>query len=487
MLEFQKLPNAAALMRWRRACRTSSNNLSSGSYLPYLTSEKRLTVDAAAVALVWRAAQPRKRAAAAEVATTLAYLDSHWYEPFLASDHYGYIVELKAKEGMVPKLEQFQVIRVLGEGGFGQVIEVVKRDCGIRYAMKVMQKEAMKHSLGVSWRKKIAMEANLLAALQHPFMVNLKYAFQNNDFLCLIMDLVPSGDLSEFVLTARRLTAEQCQWAMMEVVEVLSYMHGQKILYRDLKPENLLVDDEGHVRLIDMGLAVRWTGDKPRRTSRVGTDCYMAPEVRWARKHREAYGMSVDWYTVGVLMYEFSNGALPFSSRDTAKPVYRPGDFPSEACKELCESLLSQDHRARIGCGERGNVEIKEHKYFASVDWDIVSACKVPSPLKGVKGVPKRKKDKETQAQRTAHNLQEGEVKEQSSEEIVHTWDYVSPVAITEEYLESMYRCVSSIWCDRGRHRLDERAAPGRWALAAHGGRPLPRRRRREWSKTTRS
>ena len=155
--------------------------------------------------------------------------------------------------------------------------------------------------------------------------------------------------------------------------------------------------------------------------------------------------MSVDWYTVGVLMYEFSNGALPFSSRDTAKPVYRPGDFASEACKELCESLLSQDHRARIGCGERGNIEIKEHKYFASVDWDIVSACKVPSPLKGVKGVPKRKKDKETQAQRTAHNLQEGEVKEQSSEEIVHTWDYVSPVAITEEYLESMYRCVSSI------------------------------------------
>ena len=380
--------------------------------------------------------------------TTLAYLDSHWYEPFLASDHYGYIVELKAKEGMVPKLEQFQVIRVLGEGGFGQVIEVVKRDCGIRYAMKVMQKEAMKHSLGVSWRKKIAMEANLLAALQHPFMVNLKYAFQNNDFLCLIMDLVPSGDLSEFVLTARRLTAEQCQWAMMEVVEVLSYMHGQKILYRDLKPENLLVDDEGrahHVRLIDMGLAVRWTGEKPRRTSRVGTDCYMAPEVRWARKNREAYGMTVDWYTVGVLLYEFTNGALPFTHRDTPKPVYRPGTFHSPECKGLCEGLLEQRWQDRIGCGPEGSDEIKEHKYFEGVDWDIVSACKLPSPLKGVKGVPKRKKDKEQQAQRTAHNMLESDQKEQAQEGTVHTWDYVSPVAIQEEYLESMYRCVSSI------------------------------------------
>ena len=113
-------------------------------------------------------------------------------------------------------------------------------------------------------------------------MVNLKYAFQNNDFLRLIMDLVPGRPLRVCAHRAPP-AAEQCQWAMMEVVEVLSYMHGQKILYRDLKPENLLVDDEGHVRLIDMGLAVRWTGEKPR-TSRVGTDCYMAPEVRWARR-----------------------------------------------------------------------------------------------------------------------------------------------------------------------------------------------------------
>merc|ERR1719181_765397 len=164
--------------------------------------------------------------------SALAYLEAHWLDAFLGSDHYGYILELKAKEGMVPKLDQFQVIRVLGEGGFGQVIEVVKRDCGVRYAMKVMQKEAMKQALGITWRKKIAMEANLLGALQHPFMVNLKYAFQNTEFLCLVMDLVPSGDLSEFVLTPRRLTPEQARWAIMETVEVISYMHAQKILYR---------------------------------------------------------------------------------------------------------------------------------------------------------------------------------------------------------------------------------------------------------------
>ena len=136
---------------------------------------------------------------------------------------------------------------------------------------------------------------------------------------------------------------------------------------------------------------------------------------------------------------------MPFTQRDTLKPVYRPGDFPSAVCKDLCESLLAQDWRHRIGCGSRGNIEIKEHPYFEGIDWDIVAACKIPSPLKGVKGVPKRKKDKETQAQRTAHNMLEGEMKEAASEVTVHTWDYVSPYAITEEYLESMYRCVSSI------------------------------------------
>ena len=448
--EYRQLPSAHAL--GEMATYLAQKHIvdpSAPHYLPYFPEALRAELasmrDALGAGTLTNALARRMYAEMAEQA--LGYLEAHWYEAFLISDHYAYILELKGKEGHVPKLEQFQVIRVLGEGGFGQVIEVVKRDCGVRYAMKVMQKDAMKQALGATWRKKIAMEANLLGALQHPFMVNLKYAFQNPEFLCLVMDLVASGDLSEFVLTPRRLTAEQSRWAIMETVEVLAYMHREKILYRDLKPENLLVDDAGHVRLIDMGLAVRWSGDRPRRTSRVGTDCYMAPEVRWARKNRESYGTSVDWYTVGVLLYEFSNGALPYSQRDSPKPVYRPGNFPSAECQDFCEGLLCQDWRQRLGCGAQGVEEIKSHPYFAGIEWDVVPACTIPSPLKGVKGVPKRKKDKEQQAQRTAHNMIEAEMRDQqtAAEDVVQTWDYVSPVAISEEYLESMYRCVSSI------------------------------------------
>jgi len=448
---YRLLPTGEALIEEANYLSTKHiNDASQPLYLPYFPEALRTELNGQIEALKAGSLNNQQaRKIFSEMATqAMAYLEAHFFEGFLGSDHYNYILELKAKENTVPKLEQFQVIRVLGEGGFGQVIEVVKRDCGVRYAMKVMQKEAMKQALGITWRKKIAMEANLQSSLQHPFMVNLKYAFQNPEFLCLVMDLVPSGDLSEFVLTSRRLTAEQSKWAIMETVEVISYMHNQKILYRDLKPENLLVDDAGHVRLIDMGLAVRWTGDRPRRTSRVGTDCYMAPEVRWARKLREAYGTSVDWYTVGVLLYEFSNGALPFSQRDTQKPVYRQGTFPSPECQNLCESLLEQDWHTRLGCGTSGVGDIKGHPYFKDIDWDIVPACQLPSPLKGVKGVPKRKKDKEQQAQRTAHNMLEADLKDNqyaNQEDVVHTWDYVSPVAVEEEYLESMYRCVSSI------------------------------------------
>jgi len=381
-------------------------------------------------------------------AVVLGTLEKDAFESFLGSSHYQYILELKDKEGHIPKLDDFKVIRVMGEGGFGQVIDVVKRDCGVHYAMKVMQKESMKQNLGSSWRKKIAMEQQLMAALEHPFMVNLKYAFQNPEFLILVMDLVTSGDLSEFVLTKKRLTPPQVHWALMQTIEVFGYMHDCKIMYRDLKPENLLVDDEGHVRLIDMGLAARFSEKSPKRTSRVGTDCYMAPEVRWARKWRQPYGVSCDWYTVGVLLYEFANGALPYTARDTDNPIYRQGDFSSKEQKDLCEELLKQDYKSRIG-STHGVVEIKQHAYFADVDWELVPACKIPSPMKGVKGVPKRKKDKETQAQRTACNIAEADKAEVDSERVqeynVGTWDFVSPKAVTEEYMESMYQCVSSI------------------------------------------
>ena len=122
-------------------------------------------------------AEARKTFDAAQEAAVGA-IEKQCFSGFLASEHFAYILELKAKEGVVPGLPDFRLIRVLGQGGFGQVLEVVKRDCGKHYAMKVMHKEMMRRCLGSSWRKKIALEKDLMASLNHPFLVNLAYSFQ---------------------------------------------------------------------------------------------------------------------------------------------------------------------------------------------------------------------------------------------------------------------------------------------------------------------
>mmetsp|Transcript_13813 Transcript_13813/g.42046 ORF Transcript_13813/g.42046 Transcript_13813/m.42046 type:complete len:1038 (+) Transcript_13813:202-3315(+) len=372
-------------------------------------------------------------------------MEAQCYQAFMRSEHFSYILELKAKEGVVPGLPDFRLLRVLGQGGFGQVLEVVKRDCGKRYAMKVMHKEMMRRCLGSSWRKKIWLEKDLMASLSHPLLVNLLYAFQNQEFLVLVMDLVPAGDLSEFVLTKKRLNADQVRFVVMETVCVIAYCHSQNVLYRDLKPENLLIDEQGHIRLIDMGLAARVNKKTPKRRSRVGTDCYMAPEVRWAKDRREPYGFSCDWYTVGVLTYEFSAGTVPFAHPEADTPVYRHHDFADPLCDSLVKALLDQDHRTRLGCGPGGPQEIFDHPYWRGIEWDLVPLKKFDSPCKGLKGPRKQKKEGEKKAEQIAADISEAEAESGDSEYAVGNWDFVSPSAIIEEYMENIYLCVSSI------------------------------------------
>jgi len=322
---------------------------------------------------------------------------------------------------------------------------VIKRDCGKHYAMKVMHKEMMRRSLGSSWRKKIQLEKDLMASLNHPFLVNLSYAFQNTEFLVLVMDLVPAGDLSEFVLTKKRLTSDQVRFVVMEVVCVIGYCHQEMVLYRDLKPENLLIDENGHVRMIDMGLAARISKKQPKRRSRVGTDCYMAPEVRWAKDRKEPYGLSCDWYTVGVLTYEFSAGNVPYAHPEEENPHYRSHEFKDKDCEDFVKRLLDQDHRSRLGCGPDGISEILDHKYWRGIEWDLVPLKKFESPCKNIKGPPKRKKEKENLAVQIATDMSEAEREEPDQEYNVANWDFVSSTAVVEEYMENMYQAVSAI------------------------------------------
>ena len=163
------------------------------------------------------------------------------------------------------------------------------------------------------------------------------------------MDLVPSGDLSEFVLTPRRLNPEQTKWVAMEVVEVLAYMHGQKILYRDLKPENLLLDKVGHCKVTDFGFAKRV---EYRTWTLCGTPEYLAPEIILSKGH----GKAVDWWALGILMYEMLAGYPPFYDEDPLG-IYQkilegkikfPWHFDRHS-KDLIKKLLTADLTKRLG------------------------------------------------------------------------------------------------------------------------------------------
>ncbi|KAJ1618121.1 kinase-like domain-containing protein [Pavlovales sp. CCMP2436] len=311
-----------------------------------------------------------------------------------------------------------------------------------------MHKEMMRRSLGSSWQRKIGLERDLLASLDHPFLVNLKYAFQNTEFLVLVMDIVRSSDLSEFVLGKRRLTRAQnfvrarvcVKWIIMEVMAVMHYLHSKGVLYRDLKPENLLIDADGHIRLIDMGLAARISDKNPLRRSRVGTDIYMAPEVRFVKERKEGYGVACDWYTVGVLAYELSSGHTPYLINEDHDPSYREHSFGDDRMDDFVRRLCAKnwrqrgsaeflfvtfsstqnqlDWRQRLGSGPRGSAEIFEHSYWDSIDWDLVEKRTMPSPMLSLERnkLGRKKKEKESQAQQTASDLAEADREEYDSE-----------------------------------------------------------------------
>ena len=392
---------------------------------------------------------------------------------FLASPHYNYVLQLKAKETHVPAMEDFKAMRVLGQGGFGQVLEVVKRDSGKHYAMKVMKKSTVQAAYAQEdWKEAVLLEKQLQAALHHALLVNLAYAFQNSVYLLLVMDACPGGDLSDFALTSDRLTPAQVRFVGLETVAVLSFLHSQFVLYRDLKPENLLLDGTGHVRLVDFGLALMGNNgnmrEMPVSDEVCGTPCYMAPEVKNIQPNSKGYSSPADWYTLGVLMYELSEQNLPFGDDPLFdhKTEYRTPAFLDEGGKQdpqlldLVQRLLLWAPHKRLGAPEQGGAAtLKAHPYWKDPEWDLVEHRRLPSPLKpwlGRRVKPSEQKLRKQQraAVETAKemaradkkdHLHDAHQKHASSKKIPHNkeldlpgWDFVSPEAITQEYMETM-------------------------------------------------
>lgn len=278
------------------------------------------------------------------------------------------------------RLEDFELLKVLGRGSFGKVMQVRKRDDGKIYAMKILKKRAIIARNQVEHTKA---ERKILQSLQHPFLMTLRYAFQSKEKLYFVLDYYQGGELFFHLKNNRRFSEEVARIYVGEIALALGHLHSLAIIYRDLKPENILLDDNGHVCLTDFGLSKDVDPDDKAHTF-CGTPEYLAPEIVTGAGHDKA----VDWWSLGILLYELTVGIPPFYSQNVNEMyskiqhgVLRFPPFLSDACKSLIVGLLNRDPKKRLGSMNDVD-DIKTHAFFKDMDFDMMMAKKLDVPYK---------------------------------------------------------------------------------------------------------
>ncbi|KAF1663988.1 Ribosomal protein S6 kinase alpha-2, partial [Aptenodytes patagonicus] len=285
---------------------------------------------------------------------------------------------------------QFELLKVLGQGSYGKVFLVRKikgSDAGQLYAMKVLKKATLK----VRDRVRSKMERDILAEVNHPFIVKLHYAFQTEGKLYLILDFLRGGDLFTRLSKEVMFTEEDVKFYLAELALALDHLHGLGIIYRDLKPENILLDEEGHIKITDFGLSKEAIDHDKRAYSFCGTIEYMAPEVVNRRGHTQ----SADWWSFGVLMFEMLTGSLPFQGKDRKetmalilKAKLGMPQFLSIEAQSLLRALFKRNPSNRLGAGFDGVEEIKRHPFFVTIDWNKLYRKEIKPPSKPAVGRP---------------------------------------------------------------------------------------------------
>mgnify|MGYP000285963700 CR=1 FL=1 len=223
----------------------------------------------------------------------------------------------ESEEFVGPK--NFKAIMKLGQGSFGQVYLVEKLSfagenpvperTGKYYAMKILNK---KQILGQNLVKYAKTERDVLTITSHPFIVGLKYAFQTPEKLFLLLDYAPGGNMSRALQKDKRFSEERARVYLAEILLALEDLHKRDIIFRDLKPDNIVFDKEGHALLTDFGLSKVGVMNNTQARSFCGSPAYLAPEML----KRQGHGKSVDWYLLGVLLYEMLVGIPPYYSNN---------------------------------------------------------------------------------------------------------------------------------------------------------------------------
>ncbi|XP_072345943.1 RAC-alpha serine/threonine-protein kinase isoform X2 [Scyliorhinus torazame] len=280
-------------------------------------------------------------------------------------------------------MHNFEYLKLLGKGTFGKVILVKEKASGLYYAMKILKKEVIVAKDEVAHT---VTENRVLQNSRHPFLTALKYSFQTNDRLCFVMDYANGGELFFHLSRERVFSEHRARFYGAEIVSALDYLHSEKnVVYRDLKLENLMLDNDGHIKITDFGLCKEGIKDGATMRTFCGTPEYLAPEVL----EDNDYGRAVDWWGLGVVMYEMMCGRLPFYNQDHEKlfelilmeEIRFPRTLSPEA-KSLLSGLLKKDPKQRLGGGYDDAKEIMQDKFFTGIEWQDVYQKKLTPPFK---------------------------------------------------------------------------------------------------------
>ena len=294
------------------------------------------------------------------------------------------------KKKMKIKLKDYEQLKTVGLGSYGRVRLCKHKKTGDIFVMKILKKNEIIKQKQVDH---VYSEFNILINLKHPFIVQLLgYNFDDPKYVYFILEYIQGGELFTLLRTKRTFPIPQARFYIAHIITIFEYLHSKNIVYRDLKPENILINKNGYLKLTDFGFAKQLENEKTYTLC--GTPEYLAPEIILNKGH----GKAVDWWTLGILLYEMLVGIDPFSDDDPMKTYQKilkgKINFPktiNKDAKSLIKHLLTQDTSKRFGCLKSGVKDILNHRFFEGFDWKNFVYLSMPAPY-----LPNVKSDDDT-------------------------------------------------------------------------------------------